>query len=371
MVDIMGSIGTGHYNAFMKERLGWIGDTGSPVTTVASSGMYSLEPLSATAGGGAKALRILKSVDPVTGARTWYYIEARQAIGYDAAVTALGTNVFSGVVIQTASTTDGNSSDLLDMHPSTVSWYDHALPVGASFSDVAAGVTITPASVSSTGASVIVTLAQAACTRSTPTVSVSPAQSPALAAGTPFTYTVTIASNDSPACEPDSVALAASLPVAWEARFAQATLVIAPGAAASTTVQITSSTTAADGSYGITVAARTVANLTGSAATSYTVQSGLTVPTSTTSSSYTRNQKAEIVARVLAGTAVVPGAKVTFRINKPDGTVHTASTTSDATGTARYALRLRTKDPVGTYAVTAEATKNAQSGFGTTTFSVK
>jgi hypothetical protein len=372
MVDIMGSVGTGHYNAFMKERLGWIGSADSPsVTTVTSSGVYLLEPLSAPSTGGAKALRILKSVDPATGARTWYYIEARQAIGYDAALTSLGTNVFGGVIIQTASTSDANSSDLLDMTPSTYSWYDHALSVGATYTDEAAGLSIAPTAVGTTGASVLVTLAAPACTRGTPSVSVSPGQSPALAAGTPFTFTVTVANNDSSACEPESFGLAATVPVAWDGRFADSTLTLAPGATGSTTVQVTSAAAASDGTYGMTITARTATNLTATAGASYIVQSGLTVSVSTTSSSYTRNQKAEIIASVFGGAAPVRGATVTFRIRKADGTVLTTTTTSDASGAARYALRLRAKDPVGTYTVTAEATANTLRGIGTTSFIVR
>ena len=51
-----------------------------PITSVQASGAYTLDAYE-LAGSGAKALKILKSVDPVTGQRTWYYVQARQAIG--------------------------------------------------------------------------------------------------------------------------------------------------------------------------------------------------------------------------------------------------------------------------------------------------
>jgi hypothetical protein len=36
-----------------------------------------------TDGSGANALKIVKSTNSTTGQRTWYYIESRQAIGFD------------------------------------------------------------------------------------------------------------------------------------------------------------------------------------------------------------------------------------------------------------------------------------------------
>jgi hypothetical protein len=61
-------------------------------------------------------------------------------------------------VVHLASPSNANSSDLLDMTPSSPSSFnDPALVVGQSYTDSTAGVTITPISASSTGASVRVT----------------------------------------------------------------------------------------------------------------------------------------------------------------------------------------------------------------------
>jgi hypothetical protein len=81
-LDIMGS-SSGHFNAFQKERIGWL-DYGvsPPITTVQAGGIYSLDPFEAD-GSGANALKILKSTDPTTGKKTWYYGETRKAIGFD------------------------------------------------------------------------------------------------------------------------------------------------------------------------------------------------------------------------------------------------------------------------------------------------
>ncbi len=75
-IDTMGLQSAGHYNAFQKERLGWL-DYGvsPPITAVQSDGVYALDPFEAD-GSGANALKILKATDPTTGKRTWYYVEA-------------------------------------------------------------------------------------------------------------------------------------------------------------------------------------------------------------------------------------------------------------------------------------------------------
>lgn len=97
-----------------------------------------------------------------TGKQTWYYVEYRQALGFDSFLSS-NSNVLNGVVIHAGSPADGNSSYLLDMAPATASWSDPGLVVGQSFTDPAAGVTITPVAVGSTGAAVSVHFGPLAC----------------------------------------------------------------------------------------------------------------------------------------------------------------------------------------------------------------
>ena len=161
-LDMMGSSSFAHFNAFQKERLGWLNAGASPpITSVQASGAYTLDAYE-LAGSGAKALKILKSVDPATGQRTWYYVQARQAIGFDAALAG-NANVLNGVLILVATEDSGNSSYLLDMTPASGSsiyldWSDPALTVGRTFTDPAAGVSVTTEWVTSTQAGVTVQL---------------------------------------------------------------------------------------------------------------------------------------------------------------------------------------------------------------------
>ena len=164
-LDTMGTPQTASpdYNAFQKERLGWLNSGSSPaITTVTSSGTYTITPYEQ--GPGPNALKILKSTDPTTGAKTWYYIEARQAVGFDAFLTNsiyYTQNETTGVLFHIGTDTDPNSSQLLDMTPATPTtsgWWDPSLIVGQSFTDSAAGISITPTAVSGTGATVQITV---------------------------------------------------------------------------------------------------------------------------------------------------------------------------------------------------------------------
>ena len=87
--DTMGSSSV-HYNAFQKERLGWLNyNQSSAIATVESgSTTVTLTPYSA-ADSGIKALKVLKGMDAATGEKNWYYVEFRQPLvdfqfGFDA-----------------------------------------------------------------------------------------------------------------------------------------------------------------------------------------------------------------------------------------------------------------------------------------------
>ncbi len=158
--DAMGNKYPGHYNTFHKERLGWLNTEASPpITTVLTDGIYTLATYE-DIGAAPKALKILKSTDPSTGKRTWYYVESRQAIGFDAFLADY-PNVLNGVLISIGSESDGNSSYLLDMTPDSgilnvYDWSDPALIEGQSFQDPDSGVTITTEWLTATEAAVYV-----------------------------------------------------------------------------------------------------------------------------------------------------------------------------------------------------------------------
>jgi len=220
---------------------------------------------------------------------------------------------------------------------------------------------------------VSVTLDPVVCASSNPTVSVSPSQSPAVMPGSTVTYTVSVTNNDSSSCTGSSFNLQATVPSGWAAGFAASTLSINPGATASTTLQVTSTTSAAAGSYTITVGATNAGAPAFSAAASaaYLVAGSLNVVASTDKATYSRGQTATITATVKSGGSPAANATVNFTITRSNGTVVTASALTGRNGIATYKLRLGKQDPVGRYQVQEQASLQGVAGSASTSFTVQ
>lgn len=338
-IDMMGLSSAGHFNTFQKERLGWL-DYGSspPIATVLADGVYWLDPYETAMGVIPKALKILKSVDSRTGKKTWYYVEYRQAIGFDGFLSS-NSNVLNGVVVHIGTENSGNSSYLLDMTPTSPSSFGYpALPVGQRFYDPDAGVTITPTWANGSNAQVSVSFGPIACVPANPAVALSPSQSQWVPPGTTVTYTVTVTNKDNTGCSRSSFNLQAGVPSGWISTFVNPVLTLDPGASASTMLTVTSPASASDGFYTFPVAATNSADASYTALTSATVviAAVLNVAVSTNQASYARNQSVTVTAQVYGNGTPVPNAAVTFTFTKANGSVVTGSATTDASGAARY-----------------------------------
>ncbi|HEY0662067.1 MAG TPA: NEW3 domain-containing protein [Lysobacter sp.] len=379
--DAMGA-SPAHFNAFQKERLGWLGAIGTPpITTVGSSGRYAIETYE-TPGTGAKALKILKSTNATTGQKTWYYIEYRQQVGFD---SYLGnyTGLTNGVQVRTGTISSGGNgtSLLLDMTPNSQSFDidDAALTVGRSFTDSAAGVTISLAAADANGATVDVSFGGTppppTCTRAAPVVSLS-GPTTTVAAGTAVSYTVSLSNKDSSACSATTFSLAKSLPSGWTGALASGSLSVSAGASASTTLSVTSPATATAGSYGIGVGVGSSSGAgsvhVASAATTYSVAASagtLSSSVGTDKTSYLRGETVYLSARVLKSGAPVSGASVSFNVAMPGGTSVVLNATSGSDGFARSTFKLgKGKAAIGNYTARADAssggaTATASSGF--------
>jgi VCBS repeat-containing protein len=272
-VDAMGyPNAVGHFNAFAKVRLGWLGHGASPpITDAGSTGTYTIAP-SETQDADVKAVRILHSTNPDTGRKTSYYLEYRQFLGFDTLIASSSPadtgNVFNGAIVHLGTESSGNSSFLLDMTPgsyASVDARDAALEVGQSYTDSSTGVTITPLTAGPAGLEVRVDFGDApTCEHVGPNISLSPAESQWVAPGTAVTYTLTVTNNDSDACSTSSFDLLAAVPAGWSAIFGVASLNLAPGASDTTSLEVTSPTSAADGFYDVTVTAENAADATAS-----------------------------------------------------------------------------------------------------------
>jgi hypothetical protein len=370
--DTMGSSAY-HYNAYQKERLGWLNyGISPPITEVTTDGVYWISPYQSNTNE-PKALKIFKSVDS-SGRPTYYYIEARRAIGFDAGL-ASNANVMNGVLVRIGTESSGNSSYILDMAPGTSSWSDPALTAGQTFSDPAAGITFTVLSVDNSGADVSVTFSTggtASCVRGNPNVTLTPT-SQTVAAGGFVSHTVTVTNTDSSACTTSSFNLTSTMPSGLSGKFGATALNLAPGSSSSTTLTVTASATLAAGVYNFSVAGTNggASSYTKSTAGSENVVNSLNISVSTEKPSYARNQQVTVTASVSTGGAPLANVAVTFTITKANGSVVTGKATTGSNGTAVYKLRLKKQDPTGTYQVKATGTMSGISGSATTNFTVQ
>ncbi|SEG04631.1 Ig-like domain-containing protein [Marinobacterium lutimaris] len=254
--DIMGRV-TSHYTTFQKERLGWLDD--SSIQTVTQSGVYSLEPYAGSQGSAPKALKVQNGIDAATGLPLYYYLEYRFATGFDSGLSSVG-NIQDGVVVHTGVESRGNTSYLLDMTPgSGSSSYsdprDAALVTGNSFNS--GDLTLATEWVDGQTAGINIQLdgTVATCSRANPGLSLTPGESEWLPAGSTVTYTLTLTNRDSSVCGANSFSLGKSAPTGWSSTLGNTTLTLAPGESASTTLTVTSSTSATDGFYAVNTSA--------------------------------------------------------------------------------------------------------------------
>lgn len=363
------------FNSFQKERLGWLNAGGSPpITTVTSSGSYTIGPYEAQ-DSTPKALKIMQSSS--TG--SYYYVEFRQPLGFDSYVSNY-TDILNGVVIHQAAPSNPNSSDLLDMTPSSPTSFLHpALGVGQSFTDSAAGITITPTAVSSTGATVKVTLGNttASCTLAKPSIGISPAQSQSVTPGTTVSFTVKVTNNDSSACSSGNFNLAASVPSGWGGVLGSSMLTLSPGTSGSTTLQVTSPSGTPSGLYNVGVSATnaTASSYAASAAATYVVATPGTqsISVSTNQSTYSPGQFVYVTVKALAGSSPSAGVAVNVGITAPSGSVTNLSGTTGSNGSVTMKSRLKNQALAGSYKAVASTTSagNSATVGASTTFTVQ
>lgn len=378
-IDIMGSTLAGHFDAFEKERLGWLNYGTQPaITTVAASGRYTIEAYALSPTGLPKALKIPRGTDPVSGAALWYYIEYRQPIGYDAALAAYtGSNFLRGLVVRSGSGADANSGLQLDMTPNSSSfddWADAALGFGQSYTDASAGVMIVALSGDGSSAQIDVTLsAPAGCTRAAPVVSLISGASQPVTAGSTSNYGLTLTNKDSSGCGTSAFDLRATVPTGWSSSLGATRLSVDPGASASTALTVTSAPTAAPGSYGLSATATNAASTpyTASASALYAVGATLSTTVATDKTSYKFGDTVAATASVTSGSGPLANATVSFVFTKPDGSTVVRNATTDAGGVARSTYKVSRKDPAGAWQVKDNASYTGVATSATSAFTVQ
>jgi hypothetical protein len=130
--SVMGAARASHFTAIHKQQLGYFG-AGQVKTHAGGTATYTLSPME-VAGGATYAVVI-----PASATRQ-YWIEWRQPIGYDAALTA---GVTGGALLHVgAPSAFSCDSCLLDMTPATTGFTDGALPVGQTYFDATTNTSI-------------------------------------------------------------------------------------------------------------------------------------------------------------------------------------------------------------------------------------
>ncbi len=144
-VDAMGNRFTGHFSAYNKERLGWLG--AQNIKVASAPGTYTLSPVE-TASTGVQSLRV-----PRTDG-TFYAIELRKAVGFDATLPTSRR----GVVVRISSAPSSfDKTQLLDMTPDAAGMDTPLLGAGKLFSAKNSDFNIQVLSVSADSAKIEVT----------------------------------------------------------------------------------------------------------------------------------------------------------------------------------------------------------------------
>lgn len=364
--DVMGQTSQGHFNAFQKERLGWLNYGSSPpIQAVSGSGVFSLSSY-AVAGSGPKALKILKGLDG-SGRKIWYCVEARTQHGFDQWDAP-------GVLVHTGTEGVGSSSYQIDLSPTT-SVFDPILDAGQLFTDSAIGLSIATVFSGPGGAQVQVTLGGSPCSAGTPAATITPGTSSTVAPGVAVAYTVSVKNNDSSNCSATTFGVSSAIPAGWQESFGTSSLTLAPGTTASFSYSLTASA-GSNGSYPFSISA-TRTNTTGPSTTGTATQVVAPAPAAPAALTVTLTaSKAgsayEITSTVKAGTTPVTGKVVTFTLRGPAGNVvATLSATTNSSGVATVKYRKGKKDPTGTYQVQAVTTSGALTGSAATTMNVQ
>ena len=210
------------------------------------------------------------------------------------------------------------------------------------------------------------------CTHANPTVSMSPTQSLGMLPGTSVLYVVSVFNNDSSGCTASTFNLSATVPSGWPDVMGTPSLTLGPGATGSTSLQVSSPSNAAPGTYYVTPSAAnaSAAGYSGSATAMYVVSSPLSMTVATDASSYKWNQTVNMTATVMSGATPLSGATVTFLIIQPDTTMYQYFATTGSSGIAMQKFRLGKKSPTGTYTVQATTNTTQGTAQANTTFSV-
>ena len=171
--SVMGGAAHYEHTNFAHGNFGWLQPANTQ--TVTASGTYTLKAIEGYDPTGVQSLRIKRT----TG--SYLVLEFRQPYGPSFDTFSSADPVVNGVSLRiTPDYGTLTQSRLIDTTPATISIWDSALGVGRTFLDPLTGVSITDVSVSSTGATVLVSFGAGGTSPSpTPAPTTTPSDTPA------------------------------------------------------------------------------------------------------------------------------------------------------------------------------------------------
>lgn len=240
---------TNHFNAFQKEQLGWMNNK---VTTITQSTEVVLSPLE-TNDSNTKVAKIFKQTKS-TGQNEWYYVEYRQAIGFDAHLADNYPQFLTGVRLREGTDNAPNYSYLLDTTPETLSWTDITLQPGQTYHDSVNDVSITLAASDAGSAVVQVNYGQAPaiCQNLTPSIEPVSSTSVATTAGSNLEIVYTVTNRDSAECSSSTFNLSSSTDSYINGSFNYSNITLAPGASQEISLSLAVDASAPSGDYAVT-----------------------------------------------------------------------------------------------------------------------
>ncbi len=283
--DVMGKPDIGYFNTIQKEQLGWLnGQYSSSIINAAQDGIYTISNYETQTYEQPSTIKIPRGVDPVTGLDSWFYIEYRQAQGFDSFLSDRSYRYFrgdvtDGVIVRVATEGDANSSHLLHLKTDSQyrevygrnDWYDPAMPVGGSYTDPVSGVTLSLISAANGIAEVNVSFSSPVCTTNSPSLFAETLTPSSVNAGEQVQYLLTITNNNSVSCNNAAYNISAVLADAWQANNEQISL--SSGESGQVVVSVTSPAEATTGAYTIPMIAENIeqADSSSMASVSYTI----------------------------------------------------------------------------------------------------
>jgi hypothetical protein len=224
-----------HFNAPHMEQMGWM--PSGNIVTVTQSGTYTVAALELSPTQ-APAPQILKVAKPDTG--DYYYFSYREPLGLD---SGLRTAYWNRI----------NVHKYVGNYAASNTYLLALLDDTGVFSDATNGITVTQVAHASDRATVQIQLAAGGtptCQRATPVLALSPSSQSANA-GSTLAFTVSLTNKDNAYCAASTFSLSDVVPSAWAGTVSPGTLNLAPGAAGSAALSVSSATTAVAASYSL------------------------------------------------------------------------------------------------------------------------